>query len=285
MDVNYPNQLSVIVTNRCNLRCKLCLQPQRKLDLPPELLDKLAYIIPKIEWFHPIGGEPMLYDLDLLFNLPFHSDCKMKIITNGTLLNIENVKHIVTKVNRLIISIDGGTNEAYRAMRGYDLAKVFKGVERVQSFKKASGSLTPALEFNFLLTKTTAESLPILAEYAAAHGVDCINTFYPRFVDPSLEQVEKITKEEAFTYLDAAKKYVCIIEPENRGGKLCRRPWNTCLVNLNGDVSLCCFGSPVVGNLYKTDFDDIWFGKAAAKIRETVNTNKEIPQCRKCTVK
>lgn len=30
--------------------------------------------------------------------------------------------------------------------------------------------------------RTTVESLPILAEYTAGHGIDCINTFYPRFV-------------------------------------------------------------------------------------------------------
>lgn len=285
MTLNYPNQLSVIVTNRCNLRCKLCLQPQKKLDIAPELLDKMNHVFPKIKWFHPIGGEPMLYDLDRLFNLPLDDQCKTKIITNGTLLTHDNVNGIIKKVHRLIISIDGGTPEAYRTMRGYDLNKVLKGVERLQSFKTDSGSLTPSVEFNFLLTKTTIETLPILAKYAAVHNIDFINTFYPRFIEPALAKAEKINREDALPYIKTAQKYVCVIEPENRGGGICRRPWNTCLVNLNGDVSLCCFGSPVIGNLYKKDFDDIWFGKAATKIRETVNTDKEIPQCRNCAVK
>nr|WP_321397871.1 radical SAM protein [uncultured Desulfobacter sp.] len=285
MDANYPNQLSVIVTNRCNLRCKLCLQPQNDLDIDPELLHKMNHVFRQIKWFHPIGGEPMLYDLNRLFNLPFGDQCKMKLITNGTLLTDKNVNGIVKKVGRLMISIDGGTQEAYRAMRGYDFNKVLKGVQRVQSSKVDSGSPTPALEFNCLLTKTTIESLPALAEYAAAYGVDCINTFYPQFIDPSLERAEKINRDEALPYIKAAKKHVSIIEPENRGGKICRRPWNTCFVNLNGDVTLCCFGSPVVGNLNKKSFDDIWFGKAATQIRKTVNTDREIPACRNCTVK
>ncbi|WP_155309667.1 radical SAM protein [Desulfosarcina ovata] len=283
--VDYPKQLTVMVTSRCNLRCKLCFQSEYRSDLNPSILDKMRHVYFHLDWFHPIGGEPLLYDLKKLYDLPFSDRCKFKIITNGTLITPEQAVNIVRNVDRLIVSVDGGTEDAYREMRGFSLEKVLRGIERVQSCKTETGNLTPHIEINFLLTKSTVDTLPTLAAWAASNGVDCINTFYPVYNNPAIKSSEEICKEEAKVSILKAKRHMKIIEPERRGGDECRRPWNTCFVDVNGNVSLCCFGSPSLGNLNEKSFDDCWFGPLATKIRETVNTEKEIRQCKKCPVR
>lgn len=285
MKPNYPKQLTVSVTSKCNLRCKVCFQSEYHSDLNPGLLKKMTHVYPKLEWFHPIGGEPLLYDLEQLYALPLSEHCKFKLITNGTLITPKNVKGIVKNIHRLIISIDGGTQEAYQAMRGYSLNKVLQNLELLQSCKINAGNQRPRIEFNFLMTRTTIETLPKLASYAGSHGIDCINTFYPSYSDPIIKDAEKITRTDAKKPVEEAKKYVDIIQPEKRGGEKCQRPWNTCFVDVKGDVFLCCFGTPSLGNLNKMTFDECWFGSTAAHIRETVNTANEIPQCKHCPVK
>jgi MoaA/NifB/PqqE/SkfB family radical SAM enzyme len=285
MKPDYPKQLTVSVTSKCNLRCKVCFQSEYNSDLNPELLGKMSHVYPELEWFHPIGGEPLLYDLDALYALPLNEYCKFKLITNGTLITCENVAGIVKNIHRLIISIDGGTQDAYQAMRGYSLNKVLKNIELLQAYKADTGSQLPRIEFNFLMTRTTIETLPKLASYAGSHGIDCINTFYPSYSDPIIKAAEKITKTDSEKPIEEAKKYVDIIQPEKRGGEKCQRPWNTCFVDVKGDVFLCCFGTPSLGNLNTMTFDECWFGAIATHIRETVNTPNEVTQCKRCPVK
>jgi sulfatase maturation enzyme AslB (radical SAM superfamily) len=285
MKSNYPKQLTVSVTSKCNLRCKLCFQSEYNSDLDPDLLDKMTHVYPELEWFHPIGGEPLLYDLAQLYALPLSEHCKFKLITNGTLINPKNAAGIVKNIHRLIISIDGGTQDAYRAMRGYSLNKVFKNIKLIQLYKSNTGNQLPRIEFNFLMTRTTIETLPELACYAGTHGIDCINTFYPSYHDPILKDTEKIGKTDTRMPIQEANKYVEIIQPEKRGGEKCQRPWNTCFVDVTGDVFLCCFGTPCLGNLNTMTFDECWFGSTATHIRKTVNTPDEMAQCKRCPVK
>ena len=261
--VDYPKQLTIMVTSRCNLRCKLCYQTEYQSDLNPDIIETMRHVYPELEWFHPIGGEPFLFDLKKLYALPFSDSCKVKIITNGTMINPENALDIVQHVDRLIVSIDGGTKESYRVMRGYSLETVLQGIDRVQLCKAEKSSQTPKIEINFLLTKSTVDSLPTLASWSASHSVDCINTFYPSYKDSILLNEEKISKDDAKGAITEAKQHIDIVEPEKRGGEMCRRPWNTCFVDVNGNVFLCCFGSPSLGNLYDLTFDECWFGPVA----------------------
>ena len=197
----------------------------------------------------------------------------------------ENRMEIVKNVHRLVVSIDGGTKEAYREMRGYSLDKVLSGIERIQECKKETDSKTPEIEINFLLTKSTVKTLPHLASYARKQDIRCINIFYPSFSDQCLIDAEKISKDEAKWLIKEAKKSITIIEPEKRGGEKCHRPWTTCFVDVKANVFLCCFGSPVLGNLHEMSFEECWFGPIATKIRETVNTDNEIRQCKICPVR
>ena len=283
--LNYPKELSIVITTKCNLRCKVCLQQEFSSNFNMALIAKLSHVIPRLELLHPIGGEPLLCNLSPIYTLAFNNNCKTKLITNGTLITDKMAANIVSHVDRLIVSIDGGTDAAYREMRGASIAKPLKGIGNIIAHKAIAGTTSPTIELNSLLTRTTIDSLPELALRSQILGIECINVFYPSFSNPDLAKKEGIHPDQAKRKIKEATQFITIIEPENRGGNLCRRPWNTCFIDVNGNVFGCCYGSPALGNLNHSGFDECWFGPMAQNLRKTVNTDQEIPECRHCIVR
>ncbi len=53
-------------------------------------------------------------------------------------------------------------------------------------------------------------------------------------------------------------------------------------VDLNGEVAICCGGAGKAGNLNTDSFMDVWHHPVRIQYRETVNTENELPACKKC---
>ncbi|HUT62697.1 MAG TPA: radical SAM protein, partial [Anaerolineae bacterium] len=117
----YPETVSLFLTYKCNLRCKMCGQWGAggwALDMPREelnreltfeqmsiLIDELAVFKPALTLF---GGEPFL--CDNWGNLVCYIKSKglrVNIITNGTLLSQHVEKVVDFGVDELIFSLDG----------------------------------------------------------------------------------------------------------------------------------------------------------------------------------
>lgn len=283
--ITYPKELSIVITTKCNLRCKVCYQQEFSSCFNMDLIDKLSDVIPHLELLHPIGGEPLICDLSPIYTLAHNNNCKIKLITNGTLITDQIAESIVSHVDRLIVSIDGGKDAAYREMRGVSISKPLKGIANVVTQKAIACSTSPTIELNCLLTRTTIASLPELAQRANILGIKHVNVFYPSFNNKEIEKKEAVDRDLAKGNIEEASRFTDIIEPENRGGDICRRPWNTCFIDVNGNVFGCCYGSPALGNLNHDSFDDCWFGTVAQKLRKTVNTDREMIECKRCIVR
>src|SRR5690606_32538720 len=75
--------------------------------------------------------------------------------TNAHYLNEANAKATVESgLDRLIISLDGTTQEVYEQYRrGGNLEKVLEGARNIVKWKKALNSKTPFILFQFLVVK------------------------------------------------------------------------------------------------------------------------------------
>lgn len=87
------------LTNKCNLYCKYCYQNSSpKVDTSDELklkdweglLIKLKYF--KIRKINIVGGEPLLYDKLWKFLKEIDKKIKIRIFTNGLLLDEQKIK-------------------------------------------------------------------------------------------------------------------------------------------------------------------------------------------------
>src|SRR4051794_19291276 len=178
----YPVSISFEPTTSCNLRCPECPSGLRAFSRPTGMLKKdffsdtidqlsreLMYLV-----FY-FQGEPYL-NPDFLEMVRYAALKKIYTATstNAHYLNDSNAKKTVESgLDRLIISIDGTTQETYEAYRiGGSLEKVIEGTRNVISWKKKLQSNTPHIIFQFLVVKPNQHQIKDVRKLAKEMGVD-----------------------------------------------------------------------------------------------------------------
>ena len=72
---------------------------------------------------------------------------------------------------------------------------------------------------------------------------------------------------------------------EEEGRYWCQFAWRQAFVNISGDVAPCCHQSrPVVGNVFKEDWDAIWNGPEYRALRRGLYEGKPRPYCASCSL-
>jgi len=94
--------------------------------------------------------------------------------TNAHYLNDEvSKKTIESGLDRLIISIDGTTQETYSSYRiGGKLEKVIEGAKNIVKWKKELNSATPHVIFQFLVVKPNEHEIDEVLALGKEIGVD-----------------------------------------------------------------------------------------------------------------
>ena len=146
----FPVSLSVEPTTSCNLRCPECpsglraftrptgmLQPDFFKNTIDEVYRELLYLI-----FY-FQGEPYL-NPDFLKMVRYAADKKIYTATSTNAHYLTDAlarQTVESGLDRLIISIDGTTQDVYEQYRvGGDLEKVLEGTRRMVEWKKTLGS-------------------------------------------------------------------------------------------------------------------------------------------------
>lgn len=138
----------LILTNRCNLKCKHCCVSAESISniISNNEIDTIAFkkVIDKVTASNPdriivSGGEPMIRKdfMEIMQYLRHQYHGKIDLSTNATLINDTNVKDIVKNVDRMDISIDGVDEKSCSIVRG-------KGV-----FEKVISAIKLLKEENF----------------------------------------------------------------------------------------------------------------------------------------
>lgn len=152
-DVREELNITMAITDRCNLLCKHCSYNAKYSENIAEKVSKNEMMarMKSILCYNPTsiiltGGEPMIRDdfIELIDWLKNQYKGKIFLMTNGTLINNANVKKIVNTFSQIDISIDGIDDETCEKIRGkgvYD--KVVKAVQLLQhnNFHKISLSM------------------------------------------------------------------------------------------------------------------------------------------------
>ena len=100
---------------------------------------------------------------------------KVRTITSVHLGNLcdEQVEGLATSgINKLIVSVDGATQEVYEKYRvGGDIEKVFNNMKRLMEAKKRHNSKLNVV-WNFLVMKQNEHQMDMARERAKEIGVD-----------------------------------------------------------------------------------------------------------------
>lgn len=289
-----PFSLSIEPTTACNLGCPECpsglkqfTRPTGKLDeeLHRKMLDQVKDTVFYINYY--FQGEPFLHPkfLDLI-----RESKKRKIYTatstNAHFIDSKKAEEIIESgLDRLIISIDGLTQETYENYRVHGkLEKVIEASKLLVETKKRKRSSTPQLIMQFLAVKPNEHEIPQVFELGKEIGVDEVRIKTAQLYDyekgnplmPENENYSRYTHNGDGTY---RLKY--------KTGDHCWRMWSGSVLTWDGKVVPCCFDKDaqhVIGSLECLDFNTIWKSPEYKRFRHAVLTGRDqIDICKNCS--
>lgn len=206
--------------------------------------------------------------------------------TNAHFLDEENAKKTVESgLNRLIISIDGASQETYESYRKEgDLTKVLEGTQNILKWRKKLKSKSPKVVWQFLVVKPNEHEIPKIKQLAKEYGVDKVAFKTAQIYDyengsdliPTIDKYSRYRSNGDGTY--SIKN-----ELENK----CWKMWQSCVITWDGQIIPCCFdkdASHSMGNVSEMSFEEIWYSKSYQNFRNALLTSRsEIEICKNCT--
>ena len=290
----FPLSISIEPTTSCNLRCPECPSGLRAFTRPTGMMKKelfesvVSQLAPSLSYLiFYFQGEPYLHPHLLeMIRLASQKKIYTATSTNAHFLNEEAAKETVQSgLDRLIISLDGTTQETYQSYRiGGKLDKVVEGAKNVLRWKKELKSKTPHVIFQFLVVRHNEHQIEDVKKLAKELGVDEVKLKTAQIYDfengsDLIPLNEKYSRYER----DPHGKYSIKNELNNE----CWKMWHSCVVTWDGKVVPCCFDKDahfVLGDLNHSSFKEIWEGNKYNQFRQSLFTSRsEIEMCRNCT--
>ena len=291
----YPISISFEPTTSCNLRCPECPSGLRAFTRPTGMLQK-DFFKDTIDQLY----KDLLYLVFYFQGEPFLNPGFLEMVkyasgkgiytatsTNAHYLNDQNAKKTVESgLDRLIISIDGTTQDVYQAYRvGGKLDKVIEGAKNIVKWKKALNSKTPFVFFQFLVVKPNEHQIEDIKKLGKEIGVDDVwlktAQVYdyendPNSLIPTIDKYSRYKKNEKGE-----------VTTKNELNNHCWRLWHATVITWDGLVVPCCFDKDAqhtLGDLKGKPFKEIWHNEDYIKFRkQMLQSRKSIDICANCS--
>ncbi len=289
-----PISISVEPTTSCNLRCPECPSGLRSFtrptgmlgaDLYKKTIDELHQTLMSLTFY--FQGEPYLHPQFLeLVRYATERNVFTGTSTNAHYLTDDNARKTVESgLDRLVISLDGTTQDTYQQYRiGGKIEKVLDGTSNLIRWKKALRSVTPHVELQFLVVKPNQHQIGEVQTLAKSLGVDQLTFKTAQIYDfehgsnlmPTIDKYSRYAQQPDGTY-----------RIKNPMADECWRMWQSCVMTWDGTIVPCCFDKDAhhqLGNLQTQSFADVWHGAAYQQFRQSIfQARDQIEMCRNCT--
>lgn len=289
-----PVSVSIEPTTACNLRCPECPSGLRQFSRNTgnlseadhrrwidELADHTLYLL-----FY-FQGEPFIHPEFLkMVDYASSKGIYTATSTNAHFLHDELAQRTVRSgLDRMIVSIDGTTQEVYEQYRRKGkLEKVLDGVRNVVRWKKELGSSTPHLILQFLVVRPNEHQIDEVQRLGKELGADEVRYKTAQINDPSdpnglVPTIEKYSRYKK----DGSGQYRLKYKLKDHCWKL----WHSTVITWDGKVVPCCFDKDAehrLGDLQSRSFEEIWKGESYQGFRASVlGSRSSIDICRNCT--
>ncbi len=290
----YPMAISIEPTTACNLGCPECPSGLKQFSRPTgnlktatnhkiltELKKELAYVN-----FY-FQGEPFI-NKNIFDAIQQATDYGIysSTSTNAHFLDDATCQKIIeTGLKRLIISIDGTTQEVYEQYRiGGSLDKVIEGTKNIIKWKKERKSAFPHIVFQFLVVKPNEHQIEEVKKLATDLGVDELK-FKTAQVYDYQHGNPLIPDNETFARYRKNSKGE--FELKNKMRNHCWRMWSSAVITWDGGVVPCCFDKDAkhqLGNVQFLPFKKLWKSAAYNQFRSHIFTDRQsIDICTNCS--
>ncbi|MCX6324102.1 MAG: radical SAM/SPASM domain-containing protein [Sphingobacteriales bacterium] len=290
-----PISISFEPTTSCNLRCPECPSGLRAFTRPTGMLEK-DFFTTTINDLHKhllylifyFQGEPYL-NPQFLEMVKYASS---KGIYTATSTNAHYLtesaarKTVESGLDRLIISIDGTTQEVYEQYRvGGKLSKVLEGTRNMVKARKEMNSKKPFIFFQFLVVKPNEHQVNEIRKLAREIGVDEVRFKTAQVYDYANDPNQLIPVNEKYSRYQRNSDGT--YRAKNKLANRCWKLWHANVITWDGMVVPCCFdkdASHPLGNLRDQPFRQVWQSDAYKNFRASLMmSRKNIDICSNCS--
>lgn len=288
-----PESLSVEPASVCNLQCPECTLGGGRLQRPGLLMDINTFdnaLQPLTPWLVScqffLQGEPTLNpNLCQMISTAHRHRIFTTVSTNGQTLTPKLCSNLVTSgLDRLIISVDGTTQDVYEKYRvGGSLQAVIKGIGNMAEARHKSGHCNPELTVQFIVFHHNEHQISQIKSLARQWGADHV-VLKTAQIENQIHAVEMLPQNPKYSRYRMNADGT--ISTKRQFSTNCFRMRSTMVVTANGDVAACCYDKNChhcIGNVNKTDIRTIWISSQTEQLRQQVwLTKKGLDICHNC---
>jgi radical SAM protein with 4Fe4S-binding SPASM domain len=289
-----PAAIAIEPTTACNLGCPECPSGLKKFTRPTgnlnpqllhNLLDELAPTLQYLTFY--FQGEPFIHPrITELIAQASSRDIFTATSTNAHFISPAVAERIVQSgLHRLIISIDGTTQEVYEQYRTHgQLSKVLEGTRHMLEARKRLHSKWPIVYFQFLVVRPNEHQMQDVQRLARELGVDGVRFKTAQVYEyehgnaliPTIDRYARYRQNPDGTW-----------SIKNKLLNQCWKMWHSCVVTWDGRVVPCCFdkdANHAMGSVDTEPFAQVWQGAAYQRFRNALlQSRSEIDMCSNCS--
>ncbi len=289
-----PYGMSIEPVDFCNLACPECPAGMQQLTRPKQSMN-IRLFEKVLDEAHPrllylmlyFQGEPYLHrNIFEMMRSATRRKIYTAVSTNAQLIDDDDAEKTVRSgLQRIIISMDGTTQETYESYRRKGrLDKVLEAIAGLCRWREQLKSATPYIVVQFIVFRTNQHQLNEVRAMAMKAGADKVEIKTAQLYDfengnPLLTNIDRYSRYKKIPN----GRYVI----KNKLPDRCFRLWNGTVITVSGNVVPCCFDKDAeisVGNVADRPLSVIWKNDNYMRFRQNILENrKQYVMCRNCT--
>ncbi len=206
-----PESITLFLTQKCNLRCKMCGQwgesgvtkNKSACDVKEELsFEKMKDFVDQISSFSPsitlFGGEPLLYSrcIDLIKYIK-SKRMHVLMITNAALIKGKAAELVDSGLDELNVSLDGprDLHDQIRGLPGL-FDTITAGLKQVQTYKREKNIKFPLINLQCTITKYNYLQLEKMIDVSKDINANSLTYHNLIFLNQDLIEKQKVYDEQ-----------------------------------------------------------------------------------------
>lgn len=286
-----PTFVSIEPAHCCQLRCPDCALGSGQITKGglmsmttfEHVLQQVAPSVHTMQFY--FQGEPLLNpDLPQMIALAHKQHIYTIVSTNAQALTPFLAQQLSEAgLNRIIVSIDGFSQESYEQYRvGGDLHKALDGL---QYLRQAQRGHQPWIELQVLRLRSNEHEWTFVRRNYKHMGANQLTFKTAQFIDfengnelmPTNTKYCRYEKKEDGRYA-LKQKHTGRFRP-------CRRLWTGCVITTAGEVLPCCYDKQArysFGNILQHSLEAVYHSDKAQTFRRQVLFGSRIDICQNC---
>jgi MoaA/NifB/PqqE/SkfB family radical SAM enzyme len=215
------------------------------------------------------------------------------ITTNGSLLNARHAEILRGRINSFIVSFHAASEAMFnKIVTGTSFVKTLHSIEKF--VKAVDEEDRRRITLHFVASTINYGEIVDYVKMASNIGVRNVrigNVYTTRdnlgisllsikdAYNSVINEAEAVGKELGVGF--AARKFGEKIKKSKYDYVRCSWPFDNCFIDMDGNLSVCCWISEQFGNIFDDDFESVWFGEKLAQLRRSRSGNQN---CKKCNI-